>query len=193
MGFVLRSRFLEVPHGRGPRPLRRGIAHDWDVLCHRIAPDTNIELEWLRQAGRLKFTTARLVGAVARERGIEVTIEGEDGRRRISAGQVICCTGSGTDISQAEGLIGHALTEGIAVADQLGLYLQAGRCGALVNQTGSARGPMYTLSPPRRGELWETTAVREIRAQAEDVAFDLCRGLSVAAPPTDEMPAGSSD
>ena len=168
------------------------MARDWDVLCHRIAPDTNIELEWLRQAGRLKFTTARLVAAVAREQDVELILQGEQGQRRIRAGQVICCTGPGTDVNRAEGLIGHALAEGIAVADQLGLGLRAGRCGALVNHTGSARGPVYTLGPPLRGELWETTAVREIRVQAEEVALDLCRGLNVAAPPADEAPAEPS-
>lgn len=160
------------------------MARPWDVRRHRMAPDSNIELEWLRQAGRLKFEKASLAGAVAKEDHIELLLDGETGRRRVRAGQVVCCTGVGTDVRRAGGLIGNALDEGVAVADPLGLGLQAGSCGALIDpRTGSAQGPIYTLGPPLRGELWETTAAREISIQAEDIAIHLCRGLNIT-PPT---------
>lgn len=165
------------------------MAREWDTLRHRIAPDSKIELEWLRQEGRLKFMAARIAEAAPNEDCISLTLERSDGaRQRIQAEQVICCTGVGADVNRVGGLIGRAIEDGIALPDPLGLGLRAGSCGALVDQTGSARGPIYTLGPPLRGELWETTAAREIRIQAEEVALDLCRGLNVAPPPADEMP-----
>jgi uncharacterized NAD(P)/FAD-binding protein YdhS len=163
-----------------------GPAREWEVLRHRLAPDTKVDLSWLRQAGRFTFKTAQVEAVSARERSIELLLDGEDGRRRINADQVICCTGVGSDVNRASGLMGNALEDGIAVSDPLGLGLRAGNCGALIDRTGSARGPIYTLGPPLRGELWETTASREIRTQAEDIALDLCRGLNVVPPPANE-------
>lgn len=170
------------------------MARDWDFARHRIAPDSNIDLEWLRQAGRLRFEAARIGHATARHDCIELTLEGSQGtRQQIRAAQVICCTGVGADVNRADGLIGRAIEDGVAVADPLGLGLRAGRCGALIDDSGSPRGPIYTLGPPLRGELWETTAAREIRIQAEEVALDLCHGLGVAPPPTDKVPIQPAD
>ena len=47
----------------------------------------------------------------------------------------------------------------------LGLRTDAGR---LVDSTGSAAAAIWTLGAMRRGELWESTAVPEIRSQAAD-------------------------
>jgi uncharacterized NAD(P)/FAD-binding protein YdhS len=165
------------------------MAREWDIRRHRIAPDSKIDLEWLRQADRLKFLAARIADASPGEDHIDVTLErSEGGSRQIRVSQIICCTGVGSNVHRAGGLIGHALKSGLAVADHLGLGLRAARCGALIDRSGSARGPIYTLGPPLRGELWETTAVQEIRIQAEEVALDLCHGLGVSPPPVDDRP-----
>ncbi|MET0558146.1 MAG: FAD/NAD(P)-binding protein [Solirubrobacterales bacterium] len=165
----------------------KGMAREWEVLRHRIAPDAKVDLGWLRQAQRFEFRRARVESVVPAGRNLQVIVETAEGQDRISADQIVCCTGVGTEIRRATGLIGHALEDGIAVSDPLGLGLRAGSCGALIDHTGSARGPIYAIGPLLRGELWETTAVREIRMQAEDIALDLCRGLNVLPPPASEI------
>ncbi|MFJ4921134.1 hypothetical protein [Streptomyces sp. NPDC088725] len=45
--------------------------------------------------------------------------------------------------------------------------------GRLRDASVRAERPLYTLGAARRGELWETTAIPEIRVQAQDIALSL--------------------
>ena len=47
------------------------------------------------------------------------------------------------------------------------------RDGRLLDSTGRADAPVWTLGALRRGELWESTAVPEIRSQALGLAVDV--------------------
>jgi uncharacterized NAD(P)/FAD-binding protein YdhS len=69
---------------------------------------------------------------------------------------------------------------GLASTDALGIGLATSDSGALMGANGDADGDVYTLGPPRRGDLWETTAIPEIRVQARDLAEHLLRRLAVA-------------
>jgi uncharacterized NAD(P)/FAD-binding protein YdhS len=62
------------------------------------------------------------------------------------------------------------LTRGLISPDPLRLGLQASSNGAVYSAQGIPSPWLYTLGPPRRGELWETTAVAEIRDQATALA-----------------------
>ena len=50
--------------------------------------------------------------------------------------------------------------------DKLALGLDATVSGALKDINGNESNILYTLGPPLKGQLWETTAVPEIREQA---------------------------
>jgi len=52
----------------------------------------------------------------------------------------------------------------------MGLRTESGR---LVDSAGSTEAPIWTLGCVRRGELWESTAIPEIRAQAAQVAVSV--------------------
>ncbi|HWY24061.1 MAG TPA: hypothetical protein VNX47_04035, partial [Nevskia sp.] len=54
--------------------------------------------------------------------------------------------------------------------DALGLGLLTDAQGALLDRDGQASTWLYTLGPARKGQLWETTAVPEIRVQAQALA-----------------------
>jgi uncharacterized NAD(P)/FAD-binding protein YdhS len=45
--------------------------------------------------------------------------------------------------------------------------------GALIDGNGHPSTSLFTLGPVRKGCLWETTAVPEIRQQTEDLADHL--------------------
>jgi uncharacterized NAD(P)/FAD-binding protein YdhS len=60
---------------------------------------------------------------------------------------------------------------GIAQAGPMGDgYLVEAVTGALIDANGRTRKRLVTVGPPRRGVLWETTAMPEIRVQAAEVA-----------------------
>ena len=80
---------------------------------------------------------------------------------------VLDCTGGR---ATAAPLVRTLVAQGIASLDALALGLRTNEHGALLAADGAPQERLYTLGPLRRGELYETTAVPEIRAQAQALA-----------------------
>lgn len=60
------------------------------------------------------------------------------------------------------------------------MCLDVNEAGALLDVNGRPSQLLFALGPPRKGCLWETTAVPEIRAQAAELAEGLLRSLAFA-------------
>ena len=60
----------------------------------------------------------------------------------------------------------------------LSLGLDVSERGALIDGHGMASDFLYAIGPLRKGNLWETTAVPEIRGQISDLAGLLLAGCS---------------
>src|SRR6202035_223581 len=74
-------------------------------------------------------------------------------------------------------LIQQLRSAGILQADELGLGASVDLDGALLNHSGERSDCLYAIASLRKGLLWETTAVPEIRQQASDMAALLLRKL----------------
>jgi uncharacterized NAD(P)/FAD-binding protein YdhS len=86
-------------------------------------------------------------------------------------GWVINATGPATDVTgTSDPLLRALLNGGLATPDPLRLGLQANADGALLEVSGRSSDTIFTLGPPLRGQLYETTAVPEIRDQAAALA-----------------------
>ncbi|WP_262338965.1 hypothetical protein [Gordonia sp. CNJ-863] len=82
------------------------------------------------------------------------------------------CTGPQSDVRKlGNPVLDSILDAGLATTDPLGLGLITDD-GRVLDADGRP-GPIWTLGSLRRGELWETTAVPEIRMQAEELAASL--------------------
>lgn len=147
-------------------------AGEWNVHRHRMAPTSRVRLDALEAEGRLRLGTGRVVDAAPLPAGgLRVTLD--DGSTH-DVGWVVNCTGPQADLRRlGNPVIDDLLRErgGAALADAeaggLGLRTREGR---LVASDGGTDAPLWTLGALRRGELWETTAVPEIRLQAAAVA-----------------------
>jgi len=64
----------------------------------------------------------------------------------------------------------HLLADGLAQADPLRLGLVTDENGALISADGSMSNIMFAIGPLRRGMLWESTSIPEIRVQAAALA-----------------------
>jgi uncharacterized NAD(P)/FAD-binding protein YdhS len=62
------------------------------------------------------------------------------------------------------------LADGLAQADPLRLGLVTDENGALISADGSMSNIMFAIGPLRRGMLWESTSIPEIRVQAAALA-----------------------
>ena len=92
----------------------------------------------------------------------------------LSVDRVINCTGIHENYRDSpRPLIRQLIADGLASANDLGIGFRTDSSGALMNSQGNVSKLLYTVGPPRRGELFETTAVPEIRSQAEALASHL--------------------
>jgi uncharacterized NAD(P)/FAD-binding protein YdhS len=163
------------------RTFLRERARAWEVRRHRIASEVAAEVEALRAAGRLTVLASRVDGAEAHADGLYVRLAAPC--RTLRADRVVTCTGPGADVTATtDPLLRGLLSAGHASPDELGLGLRATARGVLLDAAGRADERLRVLGPLRRGELWESTAVGELREQAATVAMDLRSWLARDAP-----------
>ena len=68
---------------------------------------------------------------------------------------------------------GNAIFYRRALPDSLRLGLDSTVTGGVVGDDGRVVPGLYAVGPPRKGTLWESTAVPEIRTQAAEVAREV--------------------
>lgn len=91
--------------------------------------------------------------------------------RSLQGAFVVNCTGPEGDFRKLRHpLVDSLLEHGLARPDRLGMGLDVAADGALMDAWGEASSWLFTLGPLRKGALWETTAVPEIRVQAAELA-----------------------
>jgi uncharacterized NAD(P)/FAD-binding protein YdhS len=136
----------------------------WERVRHRMAPELGAWLSARHEQGLLTVRPASVTGA--RDTGAALTAELSDGTR-IQASLVVNCTGRGSVLDSGDPLVSGLLARGSARRDPLGLGFATHPDGRLVS---ADELPAWTLGQLRRGELWETTAIAEIRDQAAALA-----------------------
>ncbi len=154
----------------------------WNVLRHRMPVSSATTLHELRTTGRLELHRGQVTEVEPLSRG-GLRVGLSDGTTQ-DVGWVVNCTGPQTDIRRlGEPLLDDLLRpqHGVAFARVAsgGMGLQTSN-GRLINSYGNDEAPLWTLGALRRGELWESTAIPEIRSQALVVATAV---LDAVAPP----------
>ena len=154
------------------------LVREWDVHRHRMAPRTGARLEAMRADGRLRLETGRVLEVVpAAEDRLAVALEVDGEVRRNEVDLVVNCTGPGRPwLDPRPSLVPDLVAAGLAVPDDLGLGLRTDAEGSLVDASGRSRPELLVIGPPRRGALFETTAVPEIRSQALHLADRIVTG-----------------
>ncbi|QSR28096.1 hypothetical protein CFH99_20970 [Nocardioides aromaticivorans] len=151
-----RVRFLEV------------YARDWEVRRHRMAPDVALRLQRYRYEGRLHVRAGSI--ATAEDRGERCRVTTTDATS-YDVDAVVNCTGPLSDVRQsADPLLQSLLARGTVRPDRLALGLDTTAEGQGVDAAGNPVPDLHLVGPPRKGTLWESTAIPEIRAQAAQVA-----------------------
>ncbi|MGW8555987.1 FAD/NAD(P)-binding protein [Streptomyces tubercidicus] len=162
-----------------PDDRRRFLAEDlrcWEVHRHRMPPPTADALATARTDGRVSITSGRVTQATPTPGGVHIGLA--DGRS-LHVGAVVNCTGGSRSVHDSpDPFIRALLSSGTARPGPQGLGLDTAPDGRLVPLDGHLPAPLWALGALRLGNLWETTAIPEIRVQAADIAASL---LPVAA------------
>lgn len=155
----------------------------WEVHRHRMAPSIAAHVAALEQGGSLERVAARFTSADADESGVTLTIRPRNGEapRTIRADWVVNCTGPGAGSSVVTPMIRSLLDAGRVELDPLGLGVRCDEDGRAL-EGGRAQDDLVVVGTLRKADLWESTAVPELRVQAAKAASSIATRLGWDAP-----------
>ncbi|MBW8807620.1 MAG: pyridine nucleotide-disulfide oxidoreductase, partial [Lysobacter sp.] len=176
---ALRPHLQSFWHGM-PTPRRasflRHLRSYWEVARHRIAPQLAQELQALQDSGQLRIRAGRLLRARRGDDAVEALIRERGGNtlRNERYDLLIRATGLDTDVERStHPLIAHLRESGLVAADPLGLGLKTSDRFEILDAKGGAVRGLFAIGPLLRAQLWEITAVPELRKAARDLATQL--------------------
>lgn len=157
----------------------RAYTRVWAINRNRMAPAAWEWIEALRQRGALEIVAGTPVAAQDDGEGLSVTMR----RRGGAATQVVrfdaavnCIGPADSPFRAGDPLYDRLLERGLARAHPLGLGLDTGEGGVVRDAAGRALPWLSTLGWMRRGELWESVAIAELRDQAAEIAARIVSG-----------------
>ncbi|WP_159049582.1 FAD/NAD(P)-binding protein [Streptomyces sp. NRRL WC-3618] len=169
-----------------PEPDRAEFLRDslslWNTHRHRMAPETAEAVSRIRRSGRLSLLKGEILAAAPTPDALTITL---DGARSLRVAAVVDCTGPALRLQDGQNpLLDHMLSSGLIAPGPLGLGLACTAEGRLIPRNEPARPlrSLWTLGPTRRGELWESTAIPEIRRQAAALAQGLMSRATASDP-----------
>ncbi|MGY6553655.1 MAG: FAD/NAD(P)-binding protein [Wenzhouxiangella sp.] len=152
----------------------RFLASPWNRARHRMAPEVRAQLDRLERSGQLTLATCSALKA--RPQGRLIELDPGDGARARDVHKVLNCTGATARVSAtAQPLLAQLMEDGLVKAGPAGLGLANDADGRVINGNGLAQSGLWTIGPMRQGNLWESTAIPEIRQQAEALAGQMLR------------------
>lgn len=160
---------------------------EWEVRRHRMPPEVASDVDRMRQESRLAILAGQVVDV--RARGERFRVRLHDGRR-FDVEAIINCTGAGIpERVQHAGnpLVADLIAHGTARLNAQGLGLDCDPDGRLVSAGGSADNALFAVGAYRRGPIWETTAIPQIRVQARRVAARVAEAITQRADVSDTL------
>ncbi len=152
----------------------------WEVHRHRVSPEIWHLLDELRHKGRLVVLAGRVLGCIDCNGYAEVAYRnrGATDTDLLRVSRIVNCTGHETDARKIDSRVVRSLLDNhLARVDASLLGLDVAEDGAVIDSTGRPSKSLFALGPVRKGMLWESTAVPEIRLQAQCLAERLAGEL----------------
>jgi uncharacterized NAD(P)/FAD-binding protein YdhS len=147
-------------------------AREWEVRRHRMATDVATRLDQYRDEGRLQVVAGGL--AAVTDHGARCELELPALPDSLFADALVNCTGPMSDVSRTTDPLLRALVgRGLLTPDPLRLGVACTPDGEVIDVSGQVVPGLYVVGPPRKGTLYETTAIPEIRGQAAALAHRL--------------------
>ncbi len=152
----------------------------WNVTRHRASQQVHEAITKLIEKNILFISAGRLISMTEAGNSIEIIFREKKTLKNkiIRVNRVINCTGPETDITKInDELIRNLLNRGFIAPDELKLGVNALPDGAILQGDNSLSKFLFTIGTNLKGILWESTAVPELRLQAQQLATELLRQL----------------
>ena len=180
---TLRPELGALWQGLTPVEQRRFLRHlrPWfDVVRHRLPPEVGARIAALEAEGRLVRHAGRVVSIAEHGGRVALRYRPRGGRAvaALAVDLAIPTTGPVMDVRLLEDpLVRSLLASGQAFPGPHGLGFATAADGAVL---GPLQDRLWTLGGLRRGDLWESTAIPEIRTQASELGATLAARLRTA-------------
>ena len=157
------------------------VRHIWGVARHRIpfVSYDKIMKEQINQ--QLEILAGKLVDLNQSNEGNKITLWDKrlKSNKEFIVGSIINCTGPETKITATKNdLLKQLLVDGLISQDSLHLGLQANtKTFRTINTENQENEHLFAIGSLLKGELWESTAVNELKNQAKELAVLLTNEL----------------
>jgi uncharacterized NAD(P)/FAD-binding protein YdhS len=169
---VTQQIWQSLPHDEQKRFLRH-LRPYWDAYRHRMASHIGETITGLVRNDQASIYAGRITQYRESSDCAEISFRERrtNAERVLRVDRVINCAGPETDYRRMDApLIKSILAQRLARPDALFLGLDVDANGALIDSSGEPSASLYAIGPARKGLLWETTAVPELREQASQLA-----------------------
>ncbi len=148
----------------------------WDVHRHRLAPQVADRVEAMLAKGEFAVRKGRIIRIEQGEQFGRISARviyrpRGGGLASLTANHIINCMGPGHDPARSPcPLLRGLIEDRIGRPDALRLGLDVNAEGRLIAASDHSDHAIFALGPVVRGIFWETTAIPDIRLQAEKTA-----------------------
>jgi len=175
------SRLWRTLSWQDQRRFMRDDLRQWEVLRHRMPPSVASAVDDALSSGQLTIVPGELAEARFTGGELAITLSTTEGTVTRKDDAVVVATGTMWDrraLSSCR-LWASLLASGHATLHRSGVGVRTDADGRLLDAQGVATSNVLCVGAIRQGELWETTAIPELRVQAAAAA-----GLLATAQPT---------
>ncbi|HCA82954.1 MAG TPA: hypothetical protein DEP18_04140 [Flavobacteriales bacterium] len=156
------------------KQFHRHIRPFWEIHRHRIPEESSELIKKLIENGQLSIRAGRKKG-ISLTRSDEFILSYLDKKSgnlsAVTTDYIVNCTGSQSDFRKIDSpLIKQLLSDGHVVLNDLQMGILTDESGRLIDNKGNSQPNLFTLGPTRKGQLWESVALNEIRQQAENIS-----------------------
>jgi uncharacterized NAD(P)/FAD-binding protein YdhS len=153
----------------------------WEIHRHRMAPDVADTINKLRDKWTLEVVAGSVLSAKADAEGVDVAVacRGNSSVRNLRVSWVVNCTGPGVhNRHTTHPLLRPLLAQGIVCNDEFDLGLHTDPIGHAIDAEGKVLPTLLVAGTLRKSTLWESTAVPELRQQAQIIAKAALQSLT---------------
>lgn len=155
------------------------LRHLWGVARHRIPLQIHDKIQNLRINRRLNVISGSIIDINENNTSIKVDFRDKKTKqtKSIVVGRIINCTGPETNLENlGDSFLNRLLEKGVLTQDSLKLGIKTNlETFQVIDVKGREVDNFYTAGSNLKGELWESTAVNELRGQAISLADEILK------------------
>jgi uncharacterized NAD(P)/FAD-binding protein YdhS len=162
---------------------RRFLSHlrsFWEVHRHRMPVPVAQRFSKLLASGEVRILSGRVGSVVADGNQLRVNVRSRSGGSptELQCGWIVNATGpSPSNSAAANPAIGSLLIQGLLTVDELKLGVRTTAEGNAIASDGHPVDDLFVVGTLRKPDLWESTAVPELRNQAAGAAAKLIASM----------------